>query len=322
MGQFAESGLAADITGVGHRIVYGGVHHSAPEPVTAELLADLESLIPIDPEHLPQAIAGMHATGTRLPGVPQFALFDSHFHESMPPVAKALPLPRSITDKGVRRFGFHGLSYQSVMHQLGAINAAPGNIVIAHLGSGSSMAAIQNGQSIDTTMGFTPTGGLMMGARPGDLDPGILVYLTAILRLSGDEIDDLLNRRSGLLGVSARSNDMRDLLDHESSDSHVFEAIALYCHIARKHLGALILELGGIDTLVFTGGIGEHSAPIRSRICANLDFLGVSLDTDCNGRNEAIISADDSRVTVRIVPADEEATIARLVLSLEQDKEG
>jgi len=314
--QFADADLLGDIAAVGHRIVHGGSNHSAPEVISPEVVADLRALVPIDPEHLPQAIAAIEVISNLLPDVPQIALFDTHFHDTMPLVARALPLPQSVTQEGVRRFGFHGLSYESTMHHLSrnGRSRAEGRLIIAHLGAGASMAAVHHGQSVDTTMGFTPTGGLMMGTRPGDLDPGLLLYLLQVRTMSPEQVSDLLNKQSGLLGVSGTSQDMRDLLAAESTDSAASLAIGLFCHIASKHLAGLTASLGGLNTLVFTGGIGEHAPAIRARICRPLGYLGVTLDPAANDRTDAVISAPDGRVHVAVIHADEEATIARQTL--------
>ncbi|HRA48358.1 MAG TPA: acetate/propionate family kinase, partial [Thermomicrobiales bacterium] len=314
--QFADADLLGDIAATGHRIVHGGSRHNAPELISSEVVEDLRALVPIDPEHLPQAIAAIEVISNQLSDVPQIALFDTHFHDTMPLVAKALPLPQSVTQEGVRRFGFHGLSYESTMHHLmrNERSRAEGRLIIAHLGAGASMAAVHHGQSVDTTMGFTPTGGLMMGTRPGDLDPGLLLYLLQVRAMSPEQVSDLLNKQSGLLGVSGTSQDMRDLLAAESADPAASLAIDLFCHIASKHLAGLTASLGGLNTLVFTGGIGEHSPAIRARICRPLGYLGVTLDTAANDRSDAVISAPDGRVHVAVIHADEEATIARQTL--------
>jgi acetate kinase len=308
-----ERGWLAELLAVGHRIVHGGAHHSAPELVSDALVSDLRALFPIDPEHLPQAVSAIEAVTKQLPDVPQIACFDTHFHDTMPKVAQLLPLPRSLFDEGVRRFGFHGLSYESIMTQLKRVDpdAASGKIVIAHLGAGASMVAAENGKSVETTMGFTPTGGLMMGTRTGDLDPGVLLFLLQVRKLTAVQINRLLNKESGLLGVSGSGQDMRDLLAAEQKEPYAAEAVALFCHLAKKQLGALIAALGGLGGLVFTGGIGEHAAPVRARICADLEFVGIMIDPDRNAANEAVISTAGSAVTVRVMHTDEEFAVAR-----------
>jgi acetate kinase len=306
-----EATLRPDVAG--HRVVHGGTRFRQPTPVTAELLAALETLRPLDPDHLPQAIGGIRAVAQSYPDIPQVACFDTGFHDDLPPVARSFALPRSVTEEGVLRYGFHGLSYEYVMaalrSEIGA--AAEGRVVIAHLGSGASMAAIRHGRSVDTTMGFTPAGGLVMGTRSGDLDPGVLLYLMRERRLSADQLDDLINRQSGLAGVSGISGDMQDLLDREAGDPRAAEAVALFCYQAKKYLAACAAVLGGLDQLVFTAGIGEHAAPVRERICADLGFLGIELDALRNARHDPVISSEHSRVAVRIIRTNEELMVAR-----------
>lgn len=300
------------VQAVGHRVVHGGNRYSAPQLVDAALLAALRDMVPIDPVHLPQAVAAIEAVGRAYPAVPQVACFDTAFHRSMPRVAQLLPLPRRLLDAGLARFGFHGLSCESILGVLRAMGAAAadGRVIIAHLGNGASLTAVRGGRSVDTTMGFTPTGGLMMGTRSGDLDPGALLYLLQQQGLSPAAVNDVVNRQAGLLGVSGSSEDMRDLLAREAADPRAAEAVALFCYQARKFLGALVAVLGGLDTLVFTGGIGEHAAPIRWRICAGLEFLGVHLDEQKNAAHAAVISREGSPATVRVIPTDEDGTIA------------
>jgi acetate kinase len=311
-------GAAADLAAIGHRIVHGGSRASAPQPIDDELLATLRDLSPIVPEHLPQAIAAIEATAAAYPAVPQIACFDTAFHRRMPPVAQRLPLPRRLTDAGVIRYGFHGLSYEYIMAALRQEfpKEAAGRVVIAHLGNGSSMAAVAGGISIETTMGFTPSGGLMMGTRAGDLDPGVLLHLLRVERLDAAALSRLINKESGLGGVSGTTGDMRELLADERDDPRAAEAIALYCYTAKKALGALAAALGGLDSVVFTGGIGERAAPVRERICAGLDFLGIALDPRRNADNAAIISQDGAATTVRVIPTDEDAMIARHTAAL------
>ena len=297
---------------VGHRVVHGGAHHSKPQRVTPELIATLQDLVPIAPDHLPQAIRAIQAAIRAFPDLPQVACFDTSFHRHMPRIAQIYPLPRHFADEGVVRYGFHGLTYESILRQLRAVapEEAEGRVVIAHLGNGASMAAVRGGIGIDTTMGFTPAGGLMMGTRPGDLDPGVLLYLLAERGMTPASVNELVNQKAGLLGVSEVSADMRDLLGKESADARAAEAIALFCYQARKYLGALVAVLGGLDTLIFTGGIGEHAPPVRLRICEGLDFLGIRIDTRRNDEDAAIISHDGGPVTVRVLRTDEDLTIA------------
>jgi acetate kinase len=306
------------VQGVGHRVVHGGPHNSQAQHITPELIEELKRISSLDPDHLPGEIALINILRLRLPGLPQVACFDTAFHHDMPKVAQLLPVPRRYESAGVRRYGFHGLSYASLLRELERVagsEAARGRLVLAHLGSGASMAAVRNGKSVDTTMSFTPTAGLVMGTRSGDLDPGFLIYLMRNERMSSEQIDDLVNRRSGLLGVSDVSSDMKDLLDRETSDPNAAEAVDLFCYQARKYVAAMAASAGGLDTLVFSGGIGERSATIRARIGDGLGFLGVRIDVDRNASGAPVISPDGSRVTVRVIPTDEEATIARETLA-------
>ncbi len=298
---------------VGHRVVHGGMHHREPERVTDALVAALRELTVIDPDHLPQALDAIRAVGESYPGLPQVACFDTAFHRHMPPVARRYALPRDYADAGVIRYGFHGLSYEYIMQVLRAEDraVAEGRVIVAHLGSGASMAAVQGGIGVETTMGFTPTGGLVMGTRAGDLDPSVVLYLLRARGMTSDDASTLLNNEAGMRGVSGTSGDMRDLLEKEASDPRAAEAADLFCYQAKKWLGALAAALGGVDTLVFTGGIGEHAAPIRERICAGLEFLGIRLDPARNAAHVPIISDDDSLVTVRVIPTDEDLMIAR-----------
>jgi acetate kinase len=303
---------------VGHRIVHGGSAHREPHLLTPEVLTDLQRLVPIDPDHLPQALAVIHVIAGLYPAIPQVACFDTAFHRSMPRLAQIYPLPRRLAEAGVIRYGFHGLSCEYIVQVLRAIDpgAANGRIIIAHLGNGASLTAVREGASVDTTMGFTPTGGLMMGERSGDLDPGVLLHLLDVQGTSAEALNLLVNHEAGLLGVSGLSGDMHSLLDKESSDPRAAEAVALFCYVARKFLGALVAVLGGLDTLVFTAGIGEHAAPVRERICAGLEFVGLELDPERNEGHKPIISRDASRVVVRVMKTDEDLMIARHVRRL------
>ena len=302
-----------DLAAVGHRIVHGGDRHRDPQRVASEVVADLRALVPIDPNHLPQAIAAIEAVGRAYPAVPQVVCFDTAFHSRMPRVARLYALPSRLAEEGIIRYGFHGLSYEYVVDELRKVDRAAyeGRLVVAHLGNGASMAAVKEGVGIDTTMGFTPTGGLMMGTRSGDLDPSVPLFLLEERGLTPTEVSDLLNKQAGLLGVSGTSADMRDLLDREAYDGRAAEAVALFCYQAKKFLGALAAALGGLDALVFTGGIGEHAAPVRERICEDLEFLGIRLDTDRNAAHARVISSDDAAVTVRVVLTDEDLMVAR-----------
>jgi acetate kinase len=310
--------FASGLRAVGHRIVHGGLNHANPEPITAGLLNDLQKIEHLDPTHLPQSLTVVEAVARRFPNVPQFACFDTAFHRSMPAVAQRYPLPFWTAEAGVRRYGFHGLSSESIVSQLKQIDArgATGRVLIAHLGNGASVTAVRDGLSVDTSMGFSPTGGLMMGTRCGDLDPTVVTFLTRTHAMTPDAVEKLMNEESGLLGVSGQSQDMRDLLERAASESQASEAIELYCYTARKHIGALAAVLDGVDTIVFTGGVGEHAALIREKICSGLEYLGVQFDRNRNAANEAVISADDSRVVAHVIATDEDLVIARHVLAL------
>jgi acetate kinase len=298
---------------IGHRIVHGGKNYREPGRITPEMVAALTALVPLVPQHLPQAIACIQLAGQLYPDLPQVACFDTSFHRNMPRLAQIYPLPLALEQDGVIRYGFHGLSYDYILHTLRATapGEAEGRLIIAHLGNGASMAAVRGGVGIDTTMGFTPTGGLMMGTRAGDLDPGVLLYLLTEKKLTPAAMSDLVNRQSGLLGVSGTSLDVRDLLASEATDPHAADALGLFCYQAKKFIGALAAVLGGLDTLVFTAGIGEHAAEIRWRICEGLDFLGVRLNAQRNNTNAAVISEDKTPVNVRVIETDEDTTIVR-----------
>lgn len=305
-------GLA--LAAVGHRVVHGGSHYAEPEVINAQLVATLQDIVPLAPDHLPQAITAIQLMSELYPELPQVACFDTAFHRHMPGVAQLYALPRNLLETGVERYGFHGLSYEYIMYELGRLDpkAAQGRLIIAHLGNGASMAAVRGGLSLDTTMGFTPTGGLVMSTRTGDLDPGVLLYLLQEKHLTPDDLNRLLNQKSGLLGVSGTSGNMQDLLEKETTDPHAAQAVELFCYQARKFIGALTTVLGGLDTLVFTGGMGEHAAPIRQRICAGLEFLGVELAKGNNEAHAPVISNNgNGRVVVRVIPTDEDLMIAR-----------
>jgi len=296
--------------------VVHGMKHSEPEPVTAKLLAELRRITPYDPDHLPREIGIIDAIRRRHPKLPQIACFDTAFHRSMPRVAKLLPIPRRYAAKGVERYGFHGLSYAYLMEELGRIDpsAARGRVILAHLGSGASLAAVLNGKSIDTSMAFTPTAGLMMGTRTGDLDPGLVYFLARTERMTAAQFQKMVNHESGLLGVSGTSSDLRDLCAREATDVPAAEAVELFCYQVRKWIGSYAAALGGLDTLVFAAGIGENSPPIRQRICDGLGFLGIEIDRKRNRKNAGLISPDSGRVRVRVIHTDEELMIARSVI--------
>jgi acetate kinase len=317
--EIAHRGLP-EPAAIGHRVVHGGAGHVAPELIDAHLLADLERLAAFAPLHQPVDLAGVRAATDALPGRPQVACFDTAFHHTLGAAASALPLPPSLRARGLRRFGFHGLSYEFVVAQLRPVQ--PGRMVIAHLGAGASLCAVVDGRSVDTTMGLTPTGGLVMATRSGDLDPGVVVELLRHpppgLQADADGLEDLLNHQSGLRGLSGRSGDMRDLLEAEvGGDADAALAVEVFCRTVSKQVAALATVLTGLDTLVFTGGIGQHSAPVRARICQPLSFLGVDVVAERNQTGAGIISAAGG-VTVRVVPTDEERIIARHTASVVQ----
>ena len=309
-----SSGLLSTLEAVGHRVVHGGARFSRPVLLNGEVLKEIEVLEELAPLHNGPALAAILATGEALgPQIVQVAAFDTAFHSRMPRVARLFALPRRFADEGVLRYGFHGLSYEYVMGELRALDpeAASGRVIIAHLGNGASMVAVRGGVGVDTTMGFTPASGLVMGTRSGDLDPGVLLYLLEEKGLSAPEIGELITKQAGLLGVSETSADMRDLLGQEADDSRAAEAISLFCYGAKKFLGALAAALGGLDTLVFTGGIGERAATVRWRICEGLEFLGIRLDPDHNVEHAPLISRDRTPVTVRVIRTDENLMVAR-----------
>jgi acetate kinase len=307
-----DGGLIA----VGHRIVHGGPNYHEPQRLTSDLVEELRRLTLLDPEHLPEEILLTEAFHRRFPHLPQIACFDTAFHHDLPRVARILPIPRRYEAQGVRRYGFHGLSYEFLMGELirteGA-GSARGRIILAHLGNGASLAAVRDGKPIDTSMGFTPAAGVPMSTRSGDLDPGLVWYLARTERLDAKQFNDLVNFKSGLLGVSEISADMRDLLAQEAGDVRAAEAVALFCYQVKKWIGSFAAALGGLDTLVFAGGIGENAPLIRERICDGLGFLGMELNQKRNAKNAPLISPDAARVKVRVIRTDEELMIARSV---------
>ncbi|MBZ5524341.1 MAG: acetate/propionate family kinase [Acidobacteriia bacterium] len=309
-----EQPVFASIKAVGHRVVHG-MKHSRPERVTPKLLAQLYRITPYDPDHLPREIGLIEAFLQRHPKMPQVACFDTAFHRTMPQVARLLPIPRRYAARGVERYGFHGLSYAYLMEEIGRLDpkAAKGRVILAHLGNGASLAAVHRGKSIDTSMGFTPTAGLVMSTRTGDLDPGLVYYLARTERMTAARFQRMVNHESGLLGVSGTSPDMRDLCAREATDVRASAAIALFCYQAKKWIGSFAAALGGLDTLVFAGGIGENAPLIRERICDGLDFLGIDLNRKRNTKNAPLISSDGGHVKVRVIRTDEELMIARSV---------
>ena len=305
----------ASVKAVAHRIVHG-MHHTESERITPELLDELRQIIPYDPDHLPNEIELIETFLQHYPKLKQVACFDTAFHTTMPRVAKLLPIPRRFDTKGIQRYGFHGISYSYLMEELTRIEgskAAHGRVILAHLGNGASMAAVIESKSIDTSMGFTPAGGLIMGSRPGDLDPGVAWYMMNSENLNSKQLNHLINHDSGLLGVSKISSDMHDLLEQETTDYRAAEAVDLFCYQAKKWVGAFVAVLGGLDIVVFAGGIGENSPQIRSRICIGLQCFGIELDEKRNNANAPVISTDNSRVTVRVIKTDEEWMMAKTV---------
>ena len=309
-----SSGFFGTLEAVGHRVVHGGARFSGPVLLDAEVEVAIEEFVELAPLHNGPAVAAIRAVRKALgPGMSQVAAFDTAFHSRMPRVARLHALPRHLAEEGIVRYGFHGLSYEYVMEELHRVDAgvADGRVVVAHLGNGASMAAVRDGAGVDTTMGFSPTGGLVMGTRSGDLDPSVPLFLLEERGMSPTQVSDLVNKQAGLLGVSGTSADMRDLLERGTSDPRAAEAVALFCYQAKKFLGALVAALGGLDALVFTGGIGEHSSTVRERVCEDLEFLGIRLDPDRNAEHAPVISRDGDPVTVRVIPTDENLMVAR-----------
>jgi acetate kinase len=304
------------LTAMGHRVVHGGPRHSNPQLITKEIVEELRSLRPFDPEHLPEEILLTAVFHRRFPELPQVACFDTAFHHDLPRVARLLAIPRRYEAQGVRRYGFHGLSYSFLMGELARLagaEAAQGRVILAHLGNGASLAAVHHGKAVDTSMSFTPTAGVPMSTRSGDLDPGLVWYLARTEKMSAKQFNEMINFQSGLLGISETSSDMRDLLDRQTQDIRAAEAIALFCYQVKKWVGAFAAALGGLDTLVFAGGIGENMATARTRICDGLGFLGIELDEERNLVNAGVISSETSRVSVRVIRTDEEWIIASIV---------
>ena len=307
------------LAAVGHRVVHGGPKYSEPQRITAPMVEELHNLNPFDPEHLPEEILLTEAFHHRFPNLPQVACFDTAFHHDLPQVARLLPIPRRYEAKGVRRYGFHGLSYAFLMGELarlGGDEAARGRVILAHLGNGASLAAVRNGKSVDTSMSFTPAAGVPMSTRSGDLDPGLLWYLARAEKMSAKQFNEMVNFHSGLLGMSETSSDMHDLLACEAQDVRAAEAVALFCYQVKKCIGGYAAALGGLDTLVFAGGIGENAATVRARVCDGLGFLGIDLDQERNAKHEPWISSGTGRVKVRVIRTDEELMIAKSVMQV------
>jgi acetate kinase len=301
---------------VGHRVVQGGPKYHKAQRITPKMLQDLHRLSPLDPDHLPEEILLAEAFRRRFPKLPQVACFDTAFHHDLPRVARLLPIPRRYEAQGVRRYGFHGLSYAFLIGELARLGdpaATKGRVILCHLGNGASLAAVRDGKSVDTSMSFTTAAGLPMSTRSGDLDPGLAWYLARTEKMSAKRFNEMVNFQSGLLGISETRSDMRDLLDDETNDVRAAEAVALFCYQVKKWIGAFAAALGGLDTLVFAGGIGENAPEVRSRICEGLGFLGVELEEKRNAANESVISARASRVAVRVIHTDEELIIAKTV---------
>jgi acetate kinase len=316
MDWIAERSGREALTAVGHRVVHGGPKYSQPQRITAEMVEELHRLSPFDPEHLPEEILLTEAFQRRFPDLSQVACFDTDFHHDLPRVARLLPIPRRYEAQGVRRYGFHGLSYDFLMGELARLagkETAQGRVILAHLGNGASLAAVLDGKTLDTSMSFTPTAGVPMSTRSGDLDPGLVWYLARTEKMSAKEFNEMVNFQSGLLGISETSSDMHDLLNHETQDIRASEAVALFCYQVKKWIGAFAAVLGGLDTLVFAGGIGEKAPVVRARICDGLGFLGIVLEEKRNMSNAGLISAAASRVTVHVIHTDEEWMIANTV---------
>lgn len=311
---FLQTELADDrLVGVGHRVVHGALDFREPVRMDAAAIAQLEKLVPLAPLHQPHNLTPIRAIAARMPALPQIACFDTAFHQSAPALAQAFALPPEITDRGVRRYGFHGLSYEYIADAMRAVDAkaAAGRMVVAHLGNGASMCAIAGGRSVASTMGFTALDGLVMGTRPGNVDPGVLIWLMDEMGMGPRDLEALLYHRSGLLGVSGVSSDMRTLL--ASGEPRAKLAVDLFCYRIGRELGSLVAALGGIDALVFTGGIGEHAAPVRAAVVRGARWLGLELDEAANAAGVSKISVSGSHVSAYVVPTDEELMIARHV---------
>jgi len=314
----AENGYASRLAGIGHRLVHGGPRYTESQSITPEVLSELEKIAQLDPDHTPQAIQNIQFFAAQLPRTPQIGCFDTAFHACLPKVARMYALPRKLYDEGIRRYGFHGLSCEYILQQLRIVDPAlaAGRLIVAHLGNGASMTAVSNGRSADTSMGFTPLEGLVMGTRSGDIDPAAVLYLQERDHLSPRDVDALLNKQSGLLGLSGTSSDMRDLLEREARDERAAEAVALFCYRAKKYVGAYAAALGGLDALIFAGGIGESAPQIRERICAGLEFLGLEIDPALNRSNAPVISSARSRAKIKVIKTDEDIVIAQHVLAV------
>ncbi len=304
----------SSVIAVGHRIVHGGPAYAQPQTITQDLLEDLQKLAAFDPEHLPMELALVGTFQKLLPKAKQVACFDTAFHHDLPQRARLLPIPRQLSEKGIRRYGFHGLSYAYILDELQRVEgeaAARGKVIIAHLGSGASLVALQNGKPIDTTMSMTPASGIPMSTRAGDLDPGLALYLATTEGYDAARFNHMAHFESGLLGMSETSADMKRLLEMEEKDQRAKDAVTVFCYQVKKTIGSFVAALGGLNTIVFTGGMGENAPKIRRRVCEGLDFLGVRLDEVRNAAGERLISADGSQTGVHVIHTDEAITIAK-----------
>jgi acetate kinase len=313
-----QAGYASRLCAAGHRLVHGGPRYKDPHKVTPEMVAALKEIAPLDPDHTAAALDAIRCVSDKFPHLPQVACFDTAFHSTMPAVARMYALPWEYYNEGIARYGFHGLSCESILHQLRSLepDLADGRLIVAHLGSGASVTAIRGGKSVDTSMGFTPLEGLVMGTRAGDLDPGLVLYLVKQRGMSPEEADHLLNKQSGLLGVSGDTADMRLLLERRAREPRAAAAIDLFCYRVKKYIGAYAAVLGGVEILVFSGGIGERAAAIRERICSGLNFLGVEIDAQTNQSSAPVISGSHSLAKIRVMTTDEEQVIARHMVEL------
>jgi len=325
IGAITKEVKSDSIHAVGHRVVHGGPKYYRPRAITAKLVSDLKTLVPFDPEHLPAQLMLIKELSRQLPHARHVACFDTGFHHDLPQTAKMLPIPRRFAAVGIRRYGFHGLSYESILTELRQVEgevAANGRVIIAHLGSGVSLASLKNGKSVDTTMGMTPASGVPMSTRAGDLDPGLVLYLQQTAGYDINTFTHMVNFESGLLGISETTADMEELLKIESQDERAKDAIDLFCYQVKKSISALAASIGGLDTLVFTGGMGENAPKIRERICEGLEYLGVTLDPGRNDQGARLISAHASRAGVHVIHANEALTIARQISEIINPKQG
>ncbi len=310
---------SAEIQAIGHRFVSGGPRYSASEVISAPMLEELQRLSAFDPDHLPAELELVNTLREHFSDVLQVACFDTSFHHGMPRLGQLIAIPRRFEAKGIRRYGFHGLSYTFLLEELERLEGlaeSRGRVILAHLGSGASLTAVREGKSIDTSMGFTPVSGVPMGTRSGDLDPGLVSYLARTENMDPEQFQQMINHESGLLGISQTNSDMRELLKNENSDIRSMEAVAFFCYQVKKTIGSFSTVLGGLDTLVFSGGIGENAPLVRERICENLEFLGIELDRARNVSGPGIISKEGSRVKVRVIRTDEERVIAEAILPM------